>query len=133
MDNQMSSSISTTSITLLEATSELADSLLQSEPFLRLHQAEQIVQTNPEAIKLLSEFSTLQKQFQSTRLSGSIAEGDIQRFREVQSEIGMNEVIQEQRLAQELAIALLRQVNQEITQLLGIDFGALTRRSGGCC
>ena len=33
----------------------------------------------------------------------------------------------------ELAVAFLREVNQEISQLLGIDFASLTRRSGGCC
>lgn len=34
---------------------------------------------------------------------------------------------------QELSVAFLREVNQEISQLLGVDFASLARRSSGCC
>ena len=43
------------------------------------------------------------------------------------------ETIQDHLMTQELAVAFLREVNQEISQQLGVDFASLARRSSGCC
>lgn len=120
-------------VQLLEASSALAENLVQSEPFLRFKAAENTLNADPEALQLLKEFSELQQKLRNQQLSSVIEESDIQRLRELQSKISTNETIQNYGLAQELAVAFLREVNQEISQLLGIDFASLTRRSGGCC
>jgi cell fate (sporulation/competence/biofilm development) regulator YlbF (YheA/YmcA/DUF963 family) len=118
---------------LLEATSALAEHLLLSEPFLRFQEADRKLQTNQEAMGLLTEAAELQQKVRGQRKSGGISESDIQRLRELQNMINTNETIQEQGKAQELAIVFLREVNQEISSLLGVDFASLTRRSSGCC
>jgi len=119
--------------TLLEATSNLAENLAQSEPFLRFKEATRKLQDDKAATALLVEFTELQQKFRSNQHSYVISENDIKRLRELQDMIGTNDVIQEQGLAQETAIAFLREVNQEISNLLGVDFASLTRRSSGCC
>jgi cell fate (sporulation/competence/biofilm development) regulator YlbF (YheA/YmcA/DUF963 family) len=86
-----------------------------------------------EAQLLLTEFSELQRKIRSQRQSDDISESDIKRLRALQSDIGTNDTIQDYEYKKELAVAFLREVNQEISQLLGIDFASLTRRSGGCC
>lgn len=120
-------------IELLEVSSALAENLVQSEPFLRFKAAEDKLNADAEALQLLSEFSELQQKVRNQQLSDAISESDIQRLRDLQSRIGTNETIQDYGLAQEMAVAFLREVNQEINQLLGIDFASLTRRSSGCC
>jgi cell fate (sporulation/competence/biofilm development) regulator YlbF (YheA/YmcA/DUF963 family) len=75
----------------------------------------------------------MQQKIRSQQYSGTISESDLTRLRALQSAIGANETIQDHQLTQELAIAFLREVNQEISNLLGVDFASLARRSGGCC
>lgn len=130
---EMTSAISAISITMLEATSDLAENLAQSEPFLRFKAAEARMNADHEALRLLAELSGLQQKIRTKQSSGAISESDIKRLRALQSEISINETIQDYRLVQELAVAFLREVNQEVSQLLGIDFASLARRSGGCC
>ena len=121
------------SATILEATSSLAENLVQSEPFLRLQAADRRLHADQEAMHLLAEFADLQQKIRAQHDSGAMTESDIQRLRALQRIISTNDAIQDHSLAQELAIAFLREVNQEISNLLGVDFASLTRRSGGCC
>ena len=130
---EMTSAQNAISTTLLEATSVLAENLVQSEPFLRFQEADRKLHADQEAMRLLTEFAELQQKIRAQQHSGAISENDIKRLRELQSAVGTNDVIQEHGLAQEIAIAFLREVNQEISNLLGVDFASLTRRSGGCC
>lgn len=130
---EMTSAQNAISAPLLEATTVLAENLMQSEPFLRYQEANRKLHADREAMQLLAESSELQQKIRAQHNSGAITESDIKRLREVQSIISTNDTIQDHGLAQELARAFLREVNQEISQLLGIDFASLTRRAGGCC
>lgn len=130
---EMTSEISAVPTTMLEATSSLAVNLAQSEAFLRFKAAEAKLNADQEAKLLLTEFSELQRKIRTQRQSDAISEIDIKRLRALQNAIGTNDTIQDYELMKELAVAFLREVNQEISQLLGIDFASLTRRSGGCC
>lgn len=118
---------------LLEATSDLAQNIVQSEQFLHYKQSEKLLRSDVKAIALLSEFSELQSKLQSKQPNNSISEKDIQRLRDLQSEITTNDSIQEKELAEEIAAAFVREINQEISGLLGFDFASLARRSSGCC
>ncbi|OJX47142.1 MAG: hypothetical protein BGO78_16825 [Chloroflexi bacterium 44-23] len=118
---------------LIEATSSLAENIVQSEVFLRFKQSNKSLQFDAEAMALLSEFSELQSKLRSTQLNNSISEKDIQRLRNVQGEILTNDSIQEKELAEENAVAFVREINQEISGLLGFDFATFARRSSGCC
>ena len=130
---EMTSAQNAVSKPMLEATSGLAANVVQSEPFLRYQAADRRLHENSEAMRLLAEFAELQKKIRDQHNSGAVTESDIQRLREVQRIINTNDAIQDYNLAKELAVAFLREVNQEISNLLGVDFASLTRRSGGCC
>ena len=118
---------------LLEATSALAKHLVQSEPFLRFQEAEKKLHADHDAMRLLTEFEGLQKTIHAQQHHGTITTSEIKRLRELQNLISANDTIQEYEQAQEMAIKFLREVNQEISSLLGVDFASLTRRSSGCC
>ncbi|MHB8086988.1 MAG: YlbF family regulator [Anaerolineaceae bacterium] len=119
--------------TLLEATSNLAENLVQSELFLRFKEATRKLQIDTEATALLTEFSSLQQKIRTQQRSTQISEEEIKRLRELQNAIMTNETIQEHELTQEYAVAFLREINQEISNMLGVDFATLARRSSGCC
>jgi cell fate (sporulation/competence/biofilm development) regulator YlbF (YheA/YmcA/DUF963 family) len=132
-DIAMKTQISTLPDTLLAATSALTDNLMQSEPFVRYQDADRKLRANQKAMRLLDELSELQQKVRDHQYSGNISENDVNRLRKLQSEVYTNEVIQEHGYAQEIAVAFLREVNKEISNLIGVDFASLTRRSGGCC
>ena len=130
---EMSSHLSGISTNLLEAASSLTGNLAQSEPFLRYKAAEQRLQADPQAMQLLNDLSALQQKIRQEQYAGAISQPDLVQLRSLQSAVGANETIQDHLLTQELAITFLREVNQEISQLLGVDFASLARRSRGCC
>ena len=134
MDNESSPATSQNMLnpTFLEATENLADNLAQSEPFRRLRIAEERLSRDREAQRLLSDLSDLQQKVRTMQFSGKLSESDLILLRAIQSAVLANETIRNYRSAQELAVGFLQEVNQEISQLLGIDFASLTRRSGGC-
>lgn len=129
---RMASPIGEVSITMLEATDVLTENLTQSEPFLRLKEAGEKFKADQDAVKLLRDLSELQQKIRQEQYSGGISEGDLKQLRALQSAAFDNESIQEYEIAQEYAVAFLREVNQEISQLLGVDFASLTRRGSGC-
>src|SRR5512133_3510968 len=120
---------------LLEATSRLSENLAQSEPSLRSRAAEARLNADAEAQQLLKDLSELQQSVRSRQYApqgaGAVSEKDLKRLRELQTAVGNNEVIQDYGMTQQLAASFLREVNQAISQLLGIDFASLARRSGG--
>jgi cell fate (sporulation/competence/biofilm development) regulator YlbF (YheA/YmcA/DUF963 family) len=121
------------SIPMQTATSMLADHLVQSEPFLRYKAAGDRLNADPTALQLLADLSALQQKIRQQQKSGAVPKSDIDLLRALRDAIEANEIIQDQLLTQKLAIAFLREVNQEISQLLGVDFASLARRSSGCC
>jgi len=118
---------------MLEATSNLAENLRQSEPFLRYKAAELKLQADQEAQRLLTDLSEWQQKIRDQQNSGNIIVTDLERLRSLQNAVSTNDVIQDYGLTQELAVAFLREVNQGISTLLSIDFSSLARRSGSCC
>lgn len=118
---------------ILEATSMLAENLMLSEPFLKLKETERILSENEKATTLIAAFENLRQKIIEGQNNSKISENDIAQFRAVQMEIAENEIIQEFNLAQESAKELLKDVNQEISQILGINFATLAQRSRGCC
>ena len=132
-DIAMKTQISTLPDTLLAATSALTENLMQSEPFVRYQDADRKLRADQKAMRLLDELSELQQKVRDHQYSGDISENDVNRLRKLQSEVYTNEVIQQHGYAQEIAVAFLREVNKEISNLIGVDFASLTRHSGGCC
>ena len=131
--SKVTSNISEISNTLLEAASSLTENLNQSEPFLRYKAAEQRLHADQQAMQLLSDLSALQQKIRRQQNTGAISQKDLTQLRTLQSAVGTNETIQDHLLTQELAVAFLRELNQTISQQLGIDFASLARRSSRCC
>lgn len=130
---ETTSEVNTVSAAMMEAVSNLTENLAQSEPFFRYKAAEEKLNADHEALKILKDLSEIQQKIRAKQYSGPVSEEDLKRLRTLKSAVNTNDTIREYELAQEVAVAFLREVNQEISNLIGIDFASLTRRSGGCC
>ena len=110
---------------LLEATENLALTLLASEPIMAYHRAKARLDSDPEARGLLERFSTAQRDVRVRQGNSSVTQADMDRLRTLQRAVQSNRVIMEYAETQQAAIAYLPVINQEISQLLGVDFASL--------
>lgn len=111
------------------ATEVLAQALLASAPFTVYEDAQARLMDDHAARTLLNDLSAAQA---NLRRNAATTPADIARVRTLQHDVQANATIQDFALAQQGAIDALREANTEISQLLGVDFAALAKRSG-CC
>jgi len=110
---------------LLEATENLALTLLASEPVVAYHRAKAHLESDLEARDLLERFSTAQRDLRQRQGNGGVMQADMDRLRTLQNAVKSNRVIMDYAETQQAAIAYLPEVNQEISQLIGVDFASL--------
>jgi cell fate (sporulation/competence/biofilm development) regulator YlbF (YheA/YmcA/DUF963 family) len=110
---------------LLEATEALALTLLSAGPFIAYHRARARLDSDPQARELLERLSALQRDVRLHQADGGISQSDLERLRALQHQVQSNRVIVEYADTQQAAITYLPQINQEISQLIGMDFASL--------
>jgi cell fate (sporulation/competence/biofilm development) regulator YlbF (YheA/YmcA/DUF963 family) len=115
-----------------EATDMFISHLLASGAFVRYHQAQVIINTDPQANALLNQLSEMQSEMRQKQANNNLTKDEIDALRSLQAKGRENTTIKEYADSQQGVINFVREVNTEINQLLGIDFASLTRRSG-CC
>jgi cell fate (sporulation/competence/biofilm development) regulator YlbF (YheA/YmcA/DUF963 family) len=116
----------------LQAAAEaLCENLLASEPFVLYNRAETRLIEDSQAKNLLERLSTMQAELRSKQGSGSITQEEIDELRALQREVQQNGTIMAYANAQQGAVNYLREINQEISQLIGVDFASMARQS--CC
>lgn len=135
MDKQVMDNHGTQVLTdkLQEATYDLAENLSQSEPILSFRIANKRLMTDEESMKLLEVASKLNQKIYAGQYSGEVSEEDISQMHDLRYQVAKNEMIQNQAIAREEAVAFLKEINLEISNLLGFDFASLTRRPGAGC
>ena len=107
----------------------LIENLLGAEPFILYDRAQTRLNTDRQAMKLLEQLSTGQANIRKQQGNGSVTPQEIEHLRALQNEVRQNQTIMEYAQAQQAAVNYLREINQEISQLLGIDFASLARQS----
>jgi cell fate (sporulation/competence/biofilm development) regulator YlbF (YheA/YmcA/DUF963 family) len=117
---------------LLNVTIALANNLSTSEPFILYQQAKTRLNNDSNAQFLLENISRAQAALRIKQSKNEVERADIDQLRVLQKEAQENAVIMEYSQAQQKAVACLREINTEISQLIGIDFASLARRSS-CC
>jgi cell fate (sporulation/competence/biofilm development) regulator YlbF (YheA/YmcA/DUF963 family) len=129
---ELTSNLIDVSPIMLDATQTLAQNLQQSEPFLHYQMAVRKLHGDRTAMQLLADLAEAQRNIREQQYSNTISDRDLNHLRELQNAIRSNDAILAYGIAQQEAIAFLREVNDAISNLIGIDFASLTRRSG-CC
>lgn len=114
---------------LYQATDSLIQNLLASEAFLAYHQSLAKMKSDSQASALLDRLSTLQNELRRKQGNNSMVQSDIDELRDVQAQVQVNETIMDYAQSQQDVVGFLREINQEISQLLGMDFAALAKQS----
>jgi cell fate (sporulation/competence/biofilm development) regulator YlbF (YheA/YmcA/DUF963 family) len=114
---------------LSQATDSLIQNLLASEAFLTYHQSLAKMKSDSQACALLDQLSALQTGLRHKQKSNSVTPSDLDELRTAQAQVQANAVIMEYAQSQQDAVNFLREINQEISQLLGVDFAALAKQS----
>lgn len=117
----------------LVATEVLAENLAYSEPIVAYQNACDHLDADHIARAFLQDLANTQSEIRSRQAQGPVSQVDVDRLRALQNEVLSNQIISQYALAQQVAIAYLKEINHEISQLLGIDFAALSRPPGGSC
>lgn len=120
------------SLEMAQATEALGQNLAASEPFLRYRAAEQALADDESASSLLRELAQRQAEMRRRQSQGLLTASDLTRLRELQASVQENQPIIDYFRAQEQVTAYLQAINDEISNLIGIDFAGLARASG-CC
>ncbi len=118
--------------TLYQATQNLTENLVASEPFVRYFQAHQAFEADSEAQSLLKDISSIQGEIRQKQQRGQVTQEDIDVLRALQTQAQSSDTLMQYANTQQEAVSFLREINQEISQLLGMDFAALSRKTG-CC
>jgi cell fate (sporulation/competence/biofilm development) regulator YlbF (YheA/YmcA/DUF963 family) len=117
----------------LTATDALAENLACSEPIVAYHNTRAQLDADDQAKTLLQQLGQLQSEIRASQARGAVTQAELDRLRALQREVQSNPTISNFASTQQAAVAHLREINQEISQLLGVDFAALARPAGGCC
>ena len=116
---------------LQAATDALGQGLAASEPFTRYTQAQTVLDTDQAAGDLLDLLVSTQNSFRVQQKQGSVTQADIDQLKALQARVQEDAVIMEYANSQKAAIAFLKEINQEISQQLGMDFALIAKRSCG--
>jgi cell fate (sporulation/competence/biofilm development) regulator YlbF (YheA/YmcA/DUF963 family) len=129
----MKTQMNQTDTDFLTAMDALAENLACSEPIVIYQDARARLDTDQEAQTLLNQLGRLQSEIRASQARGTVTQTDVERLRTLQREVQAHPTISNYASTQQAAVTHLREINQEISQLLGFDFAALARPSGGCC
>lgn len=114
---------------LQETTQSLIDNLLASEAFVRYQQARAHFNADPEAHDLMEQLARAQARLRQKQSSGGVGQAEIDSLRLLQQRVQCNAVIMAYAQSQEEAVNFLREINGEISQLLGINFATFASHS----
>ncbi len=117
---------------LNQATQALGNVLNETPPLRAYAHAAAKLGADGQATALLDELQRVQSDVRARQSNGGVTEADLVRLRQLQQVVQSNPTIAAFIEAQQNAQAYLPEVNQAISELLGVNFAALGRASV-CC
>lgn len=121
--------LTTLSPELQEATQSLIENLLASEAFVHYEEARKLMSKDEEARILMERLSNAQATVRQQRASGNVGQAEVDSLRLIQQTALRNTFILDFAQAQQEVVEFLREINGEISQLLGIDFASFANHA----
>jgi cell fate (sporulation/competence/biofilm development) regulator YlbF (YheA/YmcA/DUF963 family) len=109
---------------------ELGEAIARTPEYREFEAAREAVEADDEAQAQIEEFEQIRQEFMAARNTGSASESDVQRVKEAQAELHSLPVMADFLTAREALVDRLEDVNEAISEPLGVDFGG---EAGGCC
>jgi cell fate (sporulation/competence/biofilm development) regulator YlbF (YheA/YmcA/DUF963 family) len=112
-----------------ESTQSLIDHLLASEVWIRYQKASAQFNENEEARDLLEQLTQAQARLRQKQGQGEVDQAEVNSLRLLRERVQRNSVIMTYAHSQQEAISFLREINQEVSQLLDINFASFASHS----
>ena len=112
-----------------EAAEALINNLLASEAFVRYQQAQAGLKADRQARTLLEQLSQAQADLRKKQATNNVTQAEIDDLRALQEQVQDNKIILTYAQTQQEAVNFLREINNEISQLLGINFASFANHS----
>ncbi len=109
------------------AAQALGESVKKSPAFVAYQDAIRKLEADEKASQLLDELQRVQADIRARQSSGTMNEKDVARLGELQGQVQSNRTISVFMEAEQIAALCLPELNQAISEMLGIDFAALGR------
>jgi len=119
---------------VMKAARAFGTALSESEGFKALKRAEEAFRKNKEARDLLSSYQTRQRFLQMARMRGKdLSDIEMAELKNLEVQANTNALIRNFAESSQVFQETMRNLNTEISSLLGIDFSANSSSGGGCC
>ena len=112
-----------------EATQSFIENLLTSEAFIHYQEARKLISEDEEARTLMERLSHAQAIVRQQQASGNVSQAEVDSLRLFQQTALRDAVILDYAQAQQEIVEILREINGEISQLLGIDFASFANHA----
>jgi cell fate (sporulation/competence/biofilm development) regulator YlbF (YheA/YmcA/DUF963 family) len=114
---------------LYQASTRLAEALSQAGPIAAYQKAKERMESDLHAKSLLARYASAQSELRFQQANQTVTQEQMDSIRALQTEVRSNRLILEFAETQQVAIAYLPHINQQISQHIGIDFASLTGSS----
>jgi len=114
---------------ILEKAQELGNLLVNSDEYSAMEKAENILENDQEALKLLNSFEEKQQQFANDRSNKELKE----ELQSLQEEMLANEKVNNYFQSQKGFNQLMNDINGEISNILHPEHDCCSSGHGGCC
>lgn len=121
--------LTTLSAEMQEATQSFIDHLMASEAFMHYQEARKLMSEDEDANTLLKRLSNAQATVRHQQASGNVGQAEVDSLRLIQQTALRNPVILDYAQSQQEVVEFLREINGEISQILGIDFASFASRA----
>jgi cell fate (sporulation/competence/biofilm development) regulator YlbF (YheA/YmcA/DUF963 family) len=117
---------------LRNAVLSFASSLKSTDAVTRFFEARRNLETDVELSRSREAFNQAARSFREKQAAGTLAEQEISRVRTLQANLNLHPRTVKLLHAQQEMAELLQECNQQILEVLGLDFSAIAVPSG-CC
>ena len=121
--------LTTLSPALQEATQAFIENLLASEAFMHYQETRKLINEDEDAHTLMEHLSNAQSTVRQQQVNGNVGQAEVDSLRLIQQRVLRNPTILDYAQAQQEAVEFLREINGEISQLLGIDFASFANHA----
>ena len=121
--------LTTLSPELQEATQSFIENLLASEAFMHYQEARKLMSKDTEARTLMERLSNAQATVRQQQSTSGVGQAEVDSLRLIQQTALRNTFILDFAQAQQEVVEFLREINGEISQLLGIDFASFANHA----
>lgn len=117
---------------MTQAADEFIEILKEVPEIASFIAAQSAMEASAELSELRSRYDRAVQEFQEKRMKGSLSQKDIDELKKLQKEIQSHILWQNFMDRRSEAVALLRELNSAMGEVLGFDFASAAASSAGC-